>query len=206
MNFRNFTWIVTLAALGLAAFIYWDSQKKVERARATSYVSVGGRTYPMEARLGLNYPERIHEYETMAELYYLWRFSADEATLKTKPNNLERALNLVEPGQSTDNEILRYEKDQIEKNVLEDGWNYEVRKDSILWDIWDEAGRVKPKPWKGFIFGKQTINMGRRTIIRNMHLSFEVKDIPSGLRTSKNSFAAWLGNMDVFNNEVLTTR
>lgn len=203
-NFQRFSWIITGCALGLAAFIYWDSQNKVEKARSTSYVSVQGFAYPMEARVGLNYPERIHEYETMAELYYTLRYSADEATLKTVPNNFEKALQYLEPGETAENETMAFERDQITKNVLESGWSYTVRKDSILWDIWDEQGRVMSKPWKGYIFGRQIIQMGRRKIERKMNISFMVNDFPSGKRTHLNSFAATLSKTDVFNNEVIS--
>lgn len=205
-NFQRFSWIVVASSLALAGFIYWDSQSKIEKARSTSYVSVGGYTYPVETRNGLDYPERIHEYETMAELYYVWRYSADEGSLRAVPSAFERALSLVEPGETTDAEVLRFERDQVNKNVIEDGWKYTVRKDSILWDIWEGNGKVKPKPWKGYIFGKQTIEMGRRSITRNMYVGFEVLDFPSGVRNHKNSFAAWLRNTDIFNNEVITTK
>jgi hypothetical protein len=202
LNFQRFTWIVTLGALGLAGFIYWDSQNKIAKSQITSYVSVDGRPYPIEQRLGLNYPERIYEYETMAKLFYVLHYSSDEASRK---DNLESSLHFVQPGPATDKLILKYENEQIEKNVKEDGWWYQATPDSVVWDIWNEQGRVLPKPWTGYIFGKQKINMGRRKITRKMVIRFQVSDMPSGVRKPKNSFAAELNDVEVYNNELIQT-
>jgi len=202
LNFQRFTWIVTLGALGLAGFIYWDAQQKIAVARQTSYVSVEGRPYPIEQRLGLNYPETIFQYETMARLFYILHYSADEATIE---ENLESSLHFVEPGEITDKLILKYENEQISKNVKEDGWKYQATPDSVVWDIWDQSGKVLAKPWTGYVFGKQNIQMGRRKITRKMVIKIQVEDIPSGIRKPKNSFAAHFNEVEVFNNEVIKT-
>ena len=191
-NFKVFAAVIVVASLAGNVLVFYLSRKEVEKAYSQIWiVDKDHRPYLADTRISFDYPERVFEYEEVVREFYENAFGADDTNLD---GNLERALNLSVRFVNGQTIADMWSEETVEANILENNWVYSSTCDSVLFDL-------ESSPIQGYAFGKQTVEMRRQTVLRNMHFTFVIYDVSH--RNRKNPFAAKIDQMDIFNNSVI---
>lgn len=152
----------------------------------STYVSVNGEVYEAQLKKGFDYPERVKERILAAQIYYNYRYSGDNYTQEI---NLRKALDLC--GDCEETVITNYDDEKMEENIMEKGWSYHCRIDSVIMD----------DDYEGYIFGKQAIRTKSKEIYRNIYIEFKARDLDT--RVDRNVLAVVFDKIEVFNNSVI---
>lgn len=191
-RFKVFASIIVVTSLASNVLLfYWSRQDIAAAYEQIWVVDRHSRPYQAELHEAYTYEGRIYEYEEAVREFYENALSADDTDYNKK---LERALHLSAAFINGQNVEDYWREENMVTNVLENMWRYSATCDSVLFDL-------ESRPMKGYAFGRQVIQMKRRKVVRNMHLSFTLYDVNQ--RTRNNPFAVKLDGLDIFNNKVI---